>query len=76
MNFTSIDWKTRLANKEFLLTLVPAILLLVQVCAEPFGYEWDFVLLNAQVAAIINAFFAVLMIIGVVNNPTTSGLGD
>ena len=52
------------------------MLLLVQVCAAPFGYQWDFGVLNEQLAAIINALFAVLAILGVVNDPTTAGISD
>lgn len=72
----SINWKVRIKNKAFWLALIPAALLLVQVCAAPFGYEWDFGVLNAQLAAIVNALFAVLAIIGIVADPTTQGMGD
>lgn len=72
----SINWKARIRNKSFWLALIPAVLLLVQVCAAPFGYEWDFGVLNAQLAAIANALFAVLAILGIVADPTTKGMGD
>lgn len=71
-----INWVARIRNKAFWLALVPAVLLLVQVVAAPFGYEWDFVVLNEQMAAIINAAFSVLVILGVVADPTTQGIGD
>lgn len=72
----TVNWKVRIKNKAFWLALIPAALLLVQVCAAPFGYEWDFGVLNAQLAAIVNALFAVLAIIGIVADPTTQGMGD
>lgn len=72
----SINWKVRIKNKTFWLALVPAVLLLVQVCAAPFGYDWDFGVLSAQLAAIVNALFAVLAILGIVADPTTEGMGD
>lgn len=72
----SINWEVRIKNKNFWLTLIPAILLLIQVVVAPFGYQWDFGVLNEQLAAIINALFAVLMILGVVNDPTTDGIAD
>lgn len=72
----SINWKVRIKNKSFWLALIPAVLLLVQVCAAPFGYDWDFGVLNAQLAAIVNALFAVLAILGIVADPTTKGMGD
>lgn len=71
-----INWKVRAKNKNFWITLVPAILLLVQTVLAPFGYKWDFGVLNQQITAIINALFAVLSIVGVVNDPTTYGLKD
>ena len=71
-----INITARIKHKTFWLTLIPAVLLLVQVCAAPFGYQWDFGVLNEQLAAIINALFAVLAILGVVNDPTTAGISD
>lgn len=71
-----INLTARFKNKTFWLTLIPALLLLVQVCAAPFGYQWDLGVLNEQLAAIINALFAVLAILGVVNDPTTAGISD
>ncbi len=72
----NINWKVRIRNKSFWLALIPALLLLVQVVAAPFGYKWDFGVLNQQLAAIINAVFALLSILGVVNDPTTAGRSD
>lgn len=71
-----INWQIRIKNKTFWLTLIPAVLLLVQAVSAPFGYKWDFAVLNQQLAAIINALFAVLAILGVVTDPTTKGVGD
>lgn len=72
----TINWKVRIKNKAFWLALIPAVLLLAQVCGVPFGYAWDFGVLNAQLAAIVNALFAVLAILGIVADPTTKGMGD
>ena len=66
----------RIKNRTFWLALIPAVLLLIQVVAAPFGYQWDFVALNRQLADIVNALFAVLAIVGVVVDPTTKGFGD
>lgn len=71
-----INWKVRIKNKTFWLAIVPALLLVVQTVASLFGYAWDFVVLNQQIAAIINAVFAVLAILGVVTDPTTAGVTD
>ena len=71
-----INWKVRIKNKTFWITIVPALLLVVQAVASLFGYDWDFVILNQQITAVINAVFALLAILGVVNDPTTAGIID
>lgn len=71
-----INLLVRLKNKAFWLSLIPALLLVAQTIASLFGYNWDFVVLNQQITAIINAVFAVLTILGVVVDPTTAGFGD
>ncbi len=72
----NVNWKVRIRNKQFWLALIPALFLVVQAVGAPLGYKWDFVVLNQQMAAIVNAVFAVLAIVGVVNDPTTAGLSD
>ncbi len=72
----NINWTVRLKNKTWWLAVVPAVLLLVQAVAAPLGYNWDFGVLNEQLAAIINAAFAVLALVGVVADPTTEGVSD
>lgn len=71
-----MNWQTRIKNKTFWLALVPAILLLAQVVAVPFGYKFDIDLINKQLLDIINAVFGVLTIVGVVADPTTAGITD
>lgn len=71
-----INWKVRIKNKMFWLSVVPAVLLLAQALAAPFGYKFDFGVLNQQLADIINAAFVVLTILGVVVDPTTTGVND
>ena len=72
----NVNWKVRFCNPNFWLTFFPALFLLIQVCAAPFGYEWDFVVLNRQVADIVNAVFGLLSLLGVVTDPTTAGVND
>jgi phi LC3 family holin len=71
-----INWKVRIKNKTFWMTLIPAILLLIQVVAAPFGLTLDFGELGNQLLAIVNAIFAVLVILGIVEDPTTAGIKD
>ena len=72
----SINWKVRLRNKTFWLSLIPAALLLVQVIAAVFGYTLDLGDLGNKLLAVVNALFAVLSILGVVTDPTTKGVSD
>ena len=72
----SINWKVRLRNKTFWLSLIPAVLLLVQVIAAVFGYTLDLGDLGNKLLAVVNALFAVLSILGVVVDPTTKGTSD
>ena len=71
-----INWKVRLVNKNFWLSLIPAVLLLIQAVGAPLGMTLDFGELGNQLLAIVNAVFAVLAILGIVQDPTTKGVGD
>lgn len=71
-----INWKVRLLSKKFWLAIVPAFLLLIQVIAVPFGYDFKIEPLNSQLIAIVNAAFAVMAIVGVVVDPTTPSIND
>lgn len=71
-----INWKVRLKNKTFWLTAVPAVLLLASQVLKLFGVEWDYTGLAEQLTAIVGTIFAILALMGVVNDPTTQGVGD
>lgn len=71
-----INWKVRLKNKLFWLSMVPALLLLVQVVAGLFGFSLELEGLQAKLLDLINAVFAVLAVLGVVSDPTTEGISD
>lgn len=71
-----INWKVRIKNKAFWMAFIPALLLLIQVVAAVFGYTLDFTALSGKLLAVVDAGFAVLAILGVVNDPTTKGLSD
>ena len=71
-----INWKVRLKNKTFWLTAVPAVLLLISQVLKLFGVEWDYTGLAEQLTAIVGTIFAILALMGVVNDPTTQGVGD
>lgn len=72
----NINWKVRFANKQFWLSLIPALLLLIQVVAAVFGYALDLGDLGNRLLSVVNALFAVLAILGIVTDPTTTGVSD
>lgn len=71
-----INWKSRIKNKQFWLSIIPAVLLLIQVVAVPFGYKFQIEMINKQLLDVVNALFVVLTILGIVTDPTTPGLSD
>lgn len=71
-----INWKVRLKNKNFWITVIPAFLLLVQVVASVFGYQLDLGDIGNKLLAVVNAAFGVLAICGIVTDPTTKGIFD
>ena len=71
-----INWQVRIRNKNFWLALIPAVLLLAQVVAAVFGYQLYLGELGNKLIDVVNALFAVLVILGIVTDPTTEGVGD
>lgn len=71
-----INWTVRIKNKNFWLAVIPAVLLLVQTVAAVFGYSLDLGEIGNRLIAVVNAVFGVLVVLGVVNDPTTAGMSD
>ena len=71
-----INWIVRLKNKAFWMAIIPAILLLVQQVCGMFGVKIEIAGLTDQLLAIIGTVFAILSLIGVVNDPTVATLSD
>lgn len=72
----NINWKVRIKNKNFWIAIIPAVLLLIQVVAAVFGFTLELGDLGNKLLAVVNAAFAVLAILGIVNDPTTDGMAD
>lgn len=72
----NINWLVRIKNKNFWVAIIPAVLLLIQVIAAVFGFEIDLGDLGNRLLDVVNAAFAVMVILGVVNDPTTDGFSD
>ena len=71
-----INWKVRVKNRNFWLAMIPAALLVIQAVAGVFGVQLDLGNVGDKLLDVVNAVFALLAILGVVNDPTTSGLSD
>ena len=72
----NINWKTRIKNKWFWITIIPALFLLVQQVAAVFGVTLDVANLQSQTIAIVGTVFAILATLGVTVDMTTKGIGD
>ena len=71
-----INWKVRILNKTFWVTLIPALALLLQALLAVFNIRLELGDTTDKLLVFINALFAVFVIVGVVNDPTTSGVSD
>lgn len=71
-----VNWKVRIKNKAFWLAVIPAVALVAQAVAAVFGYTIDLTTMVGKLQAVVNAVFALLVILGIVVDPTTEGIGD
>ena len=71
-----INWKVRIKNKTFWISMIPALLLLIrQICAV-FGVTIDLSGTEAQLVGIAETVFVILALLGIVTDPTTTGISD
>ena len=63
-----INWRVRLRNKTFWLTLVPLLVLLTQ----QLGLNW----VPENWESIFGTVMAILTVVGIINDPTTAGITD
>lgn len=71
-----INWLVRVKNKAFWVALIPAVLLLVQAVTALIGVSIDLGEIGDKLLQVVNAIFTVLAILGIVTDPTTTGIGD
>lgn len=62
-----INWKLRFKNKATLLAIASTVILL----AQQLGFK-----LPDNIADIVNTFLTLLVLLGVINDPTTQGVSD
>lgn len=63
----NINWKLRFKNKATLLAIASTVILL----AQQLGLK-----LPDNIADIVNTFLTLLVLLGVINDPTTEGISD
>lgn len=71
-----INWKVRINNKAFWLAIIPATLIFIQAVASVFGFVIELGELGNKLLNVVESAFIILAIVGVVNDPTTSGISD
>ena len=69
-----INWKVRFKHKPFLVALFSLVLILVQQIASIFGI--DTTIYNEQITILFNTILSILVLLGVVIDPTTEGVKD
>lgn len=62
-----INWKLRFQNKATLLAIASTVILLIQ----QLGFK-----LPDNIADIVNTFLTLLVLLGVISDPTTEGISD
>ena len=65
---SKINWRVRLRNKTFWLTLVPLLVLL----SQQLGLNW----VPKNWESIFGTIMAILTVVGIINDPTTAGIKD
>lgn len=71
-----INWIVRIKNKAFWLAIIPAVLVLIQAVAAVFGFALNLGDIGNKLLSVVEAVFVVLVILGVVTDPTTAGISD
>ena len=71
-----INWKVRINNRQFWMAIIPAVALAIQAILAIFGVNLNLETLVGKLIAVVDAIFAVMVILGIVVDPTTAGIGD
>jgi len=71
-----INWKVRIKNKAFWIAIISALLLLLKEVLAICGVEIEIAFVSDQLKAIVETVFTILALLGIVNDPTTSGISD
>ena len=69
-----INWKARFKNKTFLVALFSLVLLLIQQVSSVFGIDTK--IYNDQLTVVFNTILSVLVLLGIVVDPSTPEISD
>ena len=71
-----INWKVRIKNERFWLSIIPAVLVFIETVFAVFGVVIDLGDIGQKILAVVQSLFMILAIAGIINDPTTSGYKD
>ena len=71
-----INWLVRFKNKAFWLAFIPAVFMLAQAVLQIVGIDFDYTEISMRITGAVEALFVVLMLLGIVTDPTTDGIKD
>ena len=69
-----INWKVRLKHKQFWVSLIALLVVLANQVAGIFNV--DITIYNEQITAVSETVLSILALLGIVIDPTTSGVSD
>lgn len=71
-----INWKIRIKNKTFWISIIPVALIFIKQLLALAGINIDIDAITDQLVALVGTVFAGLGLLGIVADPTTDGLND
>lgn len=71
-----INWKVRLKNKVFWITVIPALFVFIEKVLCVCGISVDLSGTSGLLVDVTEALFVVLGLMGIVVDPTTAGASD
>lgn len=71
-----INWKVRINNKAFWALFIPALAVFITAVANLFGFKINLDPIVEKLLYVVETLFALLGVVGVVNDPTTAGIKD
>lgn len=69
-----INWKVRMRHRQFWIAMISAVVLLANQVASLFGY--DITLISANIQQLLESILLILALLGIIIDPTTSGIRD